>query len=70
MTGPVEYLVVGFPDGNVNDDIAPELAKLVDNQTIGILDIVFLAKDAAGDVASWSSMSWTSSLVSARLTPR
>ena len=51
MTGPVEYLVVGFPDGNVNDDIAPELAKLVDNQTIGILDIVFLAKDAAGDVA-------------------
>lgn len=29
MTGPVEYLVVGFPDGNVSDDIAPELAKLL-----------------------------------------
>ena len=27
MTGPVEYLVIAFPDGNVSDDIAPELAK-------------------------------------------
>jgi hypothetical protein len=44
----VEYLVMAFPDGNVSDDIAPELAKLVDNQTIRILDVVFLAKDAAG----------------------
>jgi len=29
MTGSVEYLIVGFPNGNVSDDIAPELAKLV-----------------------------------------
>ena len=50
MTGPVEYLVVGFPDGNVSDDIGPELAKLVDNQVIRILDLVFLSKDDAGDV--------------------
>jgi len=50
MTGPVEYLVVGFPDGNVSDDLAPELAKLVDNQVIRILDLVFLSKDGAGDV--------------------
>ena len=50
MTGPVEYLVIAFPDGNVSDDIAPELAKLVDNQTIRILDVVFLASDLAGAV--------------------
>jgi hypothetical protein len=50
MTGPVEYLVVGFPDGNVSDDLAPELAKLADNQVIRILDLVFLSKDSAGDV--------------------
>ena len=50
-TGPVEYLVVGFPDGTVSDDLAPELAKLVDNQTIRILDLVVLTKDTFGDVA-------------------
>ena len=26
--GPVEYLVVAFPDGNVSGEIAPELADL------------------------------------------
>jgi Family of unknown function (DUF6325) len=51
MTGPVEYLVVGFPDGTVSDDLAPELAKLVDNQTIRILDLVVLTKNDFGDVA-------------------
>jgi|GEM_PF-328545 len=49
-TGPVEYLVVGFPDGNVSDDIAPELGKLVGNKTIRILDVVFLTKDTDGNV--------------------
>jgi Family of unknown function (DUF6325) len=49
-TGPIEYLVIGFPDGNVNDDIAPELASLVDQQMIRILDIVFIAKDNSGDI--------------------
>jgi hypothetical protein len=29
----------------------PELAKLVDNQTIRILDLVFLSKDTSGNVA-------------------
>jgi len=51
MTGPVEYLVVGFSDGTISDDLAPELAKLVDNQTIRILDLVVLTKDTFGDVA-------------------
>jgi len=50
MTGPVEYLVVGFPDGTVSDDLAPELAKLVDNEVIRILDLIVLTKDFAGDV--------------------
>ena len=50
MTGPVEYLVVGFPDGTVSDDLAPELAKLVDNEVIRILDLVVLTKNTFGDV--------------------
>jgi Family of unknown function (DUF6325) len=51
MTGPVEYLVVGFPDGTVSDDFALELTKLVDNQTIRLLDLVVLTKGDFGDVA-------------------
>jgi uncharacterized membrane protein len=51
MTGPVEYLVVGFPDGTVSDDLAPELAKLVDNEVIRVLDLVVLTKDTSGDIA-------------------
>ena len=47
---PIEYLVVAFPDGNISDEIAPELADLVDKKVIRILDIVFLAKDTAGEV--------------------
>ena len=47
---PIEYLVVAFPDGNISDEIAPELADLVDKKVIRILDIVFITKDASGEV--------------------
>ena len=49
-TAPIEYLVVAFPDGNLSDEIAPELADLVDRKVIRILDIVFVAKESSGDV--------------------
>jgi hypothetical protein len=29
-TVPIEYLVIAFPDGNISEEIAPELADLVD----------------------------------------
>ena len=51
-TGPVEYLVIAFPDGNVSDEIAAELADLVDKKVIHILDAVAVTKDASGDVAA------------------
>jgi Family of unknown function (DUF6325) len=50
--GPVEYLVVAFPEGNVSDEIAPELANLVDKKVIRILDAVFVTKDSSGDVTA------------------
>jgi hypothetical protein len=31
---PIEYLVVAFPDGNISDEIAPELADLVDRKVM------------------------------------
>ena len=51
-TGPVEYLVLAFPEGGVSDEIATELADLVDRKVIRILDAVVVSKDADGDVAT------------------
>ena len=51
-TGPVEYLAIAFPDGDVNDEIAAELASLVDRKVIRILDAVVVTKDAVGDVTA------------------
>ena len=48
--GPVEYIIVGFPGNKFNGEIAPELGKLIDSGTIRILDLVFIIKDADGNV--------------------
>ena len=50
--GPVEYIIVGFPGNQFTGEIAPELGKLVENGTIRILDLVFITKDADGNVAA------------------
>ncbi len=47
--GPVEYIVVGFPGNDFKGEIAPAIADLVGSGTIRVLDLVFIAKDAAGD---------------------
>ena len=47
--GPVEYLIVGFPGNQFNGEIAPALADLISSDTIRILDLVFIAKDADGN---------------------
>jgi Family of unknown function (DUF6325) len=46
--GPVEYLVVGFPGNNFRGEIAPALAKLVDDKFVRILDLIFIGKDLDG----------------------
>jgi Family of unknown function (DUF6325) len=50
--GPVDYLVVEFPPGisHFTGEMAEELAKLVDDGTIRILDLLVLAKDADGSI--------------------
>ena len=50
--GPVDYLVVEFPSGQQHFDgaMAAELARLVDNGTIRILDLLILQKDEDGNV--------------------
>lgn len=49
--GPVEILVVGFPGNKFTGEIAPALAELVESGLIRVIDLVFVTKDAAGDVA-------------------
>jgi uncharacterized membrane protein len=48
--GPIEILVVGFPENQFSGEIAPALAELVEGGLVRIIDLVFVAKDANGDV--------------------
>jgi uncharacterized protein DUF6325 len=49
--GPVEYLILGFPGNKFTGQIVPELGKLIDSGLIRIIDLTFISKDAAGEVA-------------------
>jgi hypothetical protein len=51
--GPVEYIVVGFPGNKFNGEIAPALADLINSKTIRVLDLVFISKDADGNVTAF-----------------
>ncbi len=48
--GPIEVLVVGFPGNQFNGAILPELERLVETETIAIVDGLFIGKDGAGEV--------------------
>ena len=51
--GPVEYMVVAFPGNRFRGEIVPALQDLVDSKTIRIIDLTFVGKDEAGNVASF-----------------
>jgi len=51
--GPVEYMIVAFPGNRFNGEIAPALHDLVEAETIRIIDLAFVAKDADGNVAAF-----------------
>jgi uncharacterized membrane protein len=51
--GPVEYILIGFAGNQFNGEIAPALAELAESGTIRILDLVFISKNADGDVLSF-----------------
>ena len=50
--GPVDLLVVEFPEGqqNFTGEIAEELVKLAEAGTIRVIDALILMKDADGNV--------------------
>ncbi|MBJ7347757.1 MAG: hypothetical protein JHC87_04195 [Thermoleophilaceae bacterium] len=49
--GPVEYAVFRFPGNEFKGEIVPALADLVESETVAILDLIFILKDAEGAVA-------------------
>lgn len=50
--GPIEIIVVGFPENQFTGEIAPALADLVESGIVRIVDLVFITKDDAGDVTA------------------
>jgi hypothetical protein len=52
MTGPVDIAIISFPGNRFNGDVVPSLKALVDEGTVRILDLVFVNKDAQGNVQS------------------
>lgn len=50
--GPVDYLVVEYPDGRVTGTALPLLLDLVDRGIVRIIDLAFLRKEADGSVTA------------------
>ena len=50
--GPVDYVIVEFPEGHQNftGEVIDELLKLVEAGIIRVIDVLILAKDADGSV--------------------
>jgi Family of unknown function (DUF6325) len=50
-SGPVQLLVIAFADGHFDGGILAELRRLRDAEAVRLLDLLFVAKDAGGEVA-------------------
>jgi hypothetical protein len=50
---PVEYMIVSFAGDHFTGDIGSALAGLVESDTIRIIDLAFVTKDADGEVAAF-----------------
>jgi len=50
VMGPVDYIVVEFPDEKVPKDVLPRVVDLVDQGTVRILDLAFIRKGTDGSV--------------------
>lgn len=50
--GAVDYAIVAFPGSRFTGQIVPALVELVDSQTIRIIDLVVIQKEADGDIVA------------------
>ena len=46
--GPVDWIVVEFPETKLHGEIAPILKDLVDRELVRVLDLLFLTRDLDG----------------------
>jgi hypothetical protein len=51
MLGPIDYIVVGFVGNNFDGSIMEELNKASYEGVIRVVDLMFIRKDANGDIA-------------------
>jgi len=47
--GPIDFLAIEFPGGNISAPGFEQLLSLADGGVIDILDLEFIAKDSAGN---------------------
>lgn len=52
-TGPIEFIEIAFPGNQFNGDIVPALRELVDSEIVRIRDLLFIKKDADGNIHSF-----------------
>ena len=52
IMGPVDYLMVRFPGNKFTGKIAPELLRLEKEGIVRVIDLVFLMKDATGNLGT------------------
>ncbi len=50
--GPVQLMVVGFHEGNFSGEILEELRRLREHDIVRLVDLLFVTKDAEGNVAA------------------
>ena len=48
--GPVQLIVLGFPDPNFHGEIIEELERLRQSDTVRVIDALAVYKDAAGEI--------------------
>ena len=56
--GPIDYLIIEWPDRQPSGEAAPLLADLVDRGLIRIIDLAFIAKGEDGSVTMLDSPRW------------
>jgi hypothetical protein len=50
--GPVDVYIVGFPGNKFSGEIVPAILEQVDKGVIRVIDVLFVAKDLDGNIAT------------------
>ena len=50
--GPVDVYIIGFPGNNFRGEIVPAILEQVEKGVIRVVDILFIAKDVDGNIAT------------------